>query len=104
MQVPSFVAELQVSCDPEALRTFAEEIERRWTGLRQVVPSHFTAPLPATSENVRKAIAAASMGTPGPPARTADLSAITNFRNYLESNELLYLPQSGRGRWKPDSV
>lgn len=100
-QVPSFVAELQVSRDPEALRTFAEEIERRWPGIQRVVPSHFTSPLPASASTVRQAIAAVCEGAPGPAARVADLSAILNFRDYLEANNLVYLPESGRGQWRP---
>lgn len=40
----------------------------------------------ATSENVSKAISAVCRGPPGPAARTADLSAILNFRDYLEEN------------------
>jgi len=100
-QVPSFVAELQISRDPEALRTFADEIARRWPDMKQAVPSHFDAPLPASAENVRKAIASVADGPPGPPARTADLSAILNFRDYLEANDLIYKPSSGRGQWRP---
>jgi len=100
-QVPSFVAELQVSRDPEALRGFADEIARRWPDIKRVVPSHFDAPLTATSQGVREAIASAADGTPGPPARTADLSAILNFRDYLEENDLIYKPKSGRGQWRP---
>jgi len=99
-QVPSFVAELQVSRDPEALRSFADEIARRWPGIQRVLPSHFDAPLPATSQSVREAIASAADGTPGPAARMADLSAILNFRDYLEENDLIYKPKSGRGQWR----
>ena len=33
-----------------------------------------------------KAISAVCRGPPGPAARTADLSAILNFRDYLEEN------------------
>lgn len=33
-----------------------------------------------------KAISAVCRGPPGPAARTADLSAILNFRDYLEAN------------------
>ena len=40
----------------------------------------------ATSEKVSKAISAVCRGPPGPAARTADLSAILNFRDYLEEN------------------
>jgi len=98
-QVPSFVAELQISRDPETLESFAKEIPRRWPGIRSVISSHFSSPLPASSENVSKAIAAVCRGPPGPPARTADLSAIVNFRDYLEENDLIYKPAKGRGRW-----
>ncbi|CAJ1375347.1 unnamed protein product [Effrenium voratum] len=98
-QVPSFVAELQISRDPETLQSLADEIPRRWPNIQRVVSSHFTSPLPATSESVRKAISAVCRGPPGPAARTADLSSILNFRDYLEKNELIYKPQKGRGRW-----
>mmetsp|Transcript_31934 Transcript_31934/g.74767 ORF Transcript_31934/g.74767 Transcript_31934/m.74767 type:complete len:534 (-) Transcript_31934:84-1685(-) len=103
-QVPSFVAELQISRDPEAVTSFADEIARRWTGIKRVVPSHFDAPLPATAESVRKAISAVAKGTPGPAARAADLSAISNFKDYLEANDLIYKPASGRGQWRPTTV
>ena len=76
----------------------------------------------ATSENVSKAISAVCRGPPGPAARTADLSAILNFRDYLEENDasqhletsenpchsccklvisedLIYKPEKGRGNW-----
>ena len=43
--------------------------------------------LEATSKNVSKAISAVCRGPPGPAARTADLSAILNFRDYLEEND-----------------
>jgi len=99
-QVPSFVAELQLSRDPEATTGFAEAIAARWPGIKQAIPSHFTAPLPATADNVRKAISHVAKGS-GPAARTADLSAILNFRDYLEENDLIYKPQAGRGQWKP---
>ncbi|CAE7454238.1 unnamed protein product [Symbiodinium sp. KB8] len=85
-QVPSFVAELQVSRDPETLDSFAKEISRRWPGIKKVISSHFSSPLPASSENVSKAISAVCRGPPGPAARAADLSAILNFRDYLEEN------------------
>ncbi|CAE8584819.1 unnamed protein product [Polarella glacialis] len=98
--VPSFVAELQISRDPEAVIGFADEIARRWPTIKRVVSSHFTGPLPASSEDVRKAISAVARGPPGPPARTADLSAILNFRDYLEANALIYTPQAGRGQWR----
>lgn len=101
LQVPSFVAELQISRDPEAVRGFADEIERRWPGLERVVSSHFNSPLPATAAAVKKAISSVADGPPGPAARTADLSAILNFRDYLEANELIYKAESGRGQWKP---
>mmetsp|Transcript_19719 Transcript_19719/g.35712 ORF Transcript_19719/g.35712 Transcript_19719/m.35712 type:complete len:524 (-) Transcript_19719:96-1667(-) len=100
-QVPSFVAELQISRDPEAVKSLADEIARRWTGIKRVVPSHFDAPLPATADSVRKAITSAAKGPPGPAARTADLSAILNFKDFLEANELIYRPASGRGQWRP---
>lgn len=99
-QVPSFVAELQVSRDPETLRSFADEIARRWPELRQVVPSHFSAPLPATADSVRSAITQVADGPPGSAARVADLSAILNFRDYLEANDLIYKPMLGRGQWQ----
>jgi len=99
-QVPSFVAELQISRDPEAVRGFAEEIARRWPGIQRAVPSHFAAPLPATAEAVCKAISAVAEGPPGPAARTADLSAILNFRDSLEAGGLIYKPQAGRGQWR----
>lgn len=98
-QVPSFVAELQISRDPETLDSFAKEIPRRWPKIQRVVSSHFSSPLPATSENVSKAISAVCRGPPGPAARTADLSAILNFRDYLEENDLIYKPEKGRGNW-----
>mmetsp|Transcript_66688 Transcript_66688/g.117941 ORF Transcript_66688/g.117941 Transcript_66688/m.117941 type:complete len:242 (+) Transcript_66688:301-1026(+) len=98
-QVPSFVAELQISRDPETLKSFSEEISQRWPSIDKVISSHFSCPLPATSENVSKAIAAVCKGPPGPAARTADLSAILNFRDYLEENDLIYKPQTGRGQW-----
>jgi len=98
-QVPSFVAELQISRDPETLASFANEIPKRWPKIQRVVSSHFSSPLPATSENVSKAISAVCRGPPGPAARTADLSAILNFRDYLEANDLIYKPQKGRGNW-----
>eukprot|EP00439_Symbiodinium_sp_Y106_P068794 s153_g11.t1 len=91
-QVPSFVAELQVSRDPETLNSFAKEISRRWPGIKKVISSHFSSPLPASSENVSKAISAVCRGPPGPAARAADLSAILNFRDYLEENDLIYKP------------
>jgi len=99
-QVPSFVSELQLSRDPEAVTGFAEEIARRWPDMKQAVPSHFTAPLPATADNVRKAISQVAKGPPGTEARAADLSAILNFRDYLEKNDLIYKPQAGRGQWR----
>lgn len=99
-QVPSFVAELQISRDPETLTSFAEEIPRRWPSIKQVISSHFSSPLPASSENVSKAIAAVAKGPPSLPARSADLSAILNFRDYLEANDLIYKPQTGRGQWR----
>eukprot|EP00425_Heterocapsa_triquetra_P034001 CAMPEP_0195119892 /NCGR_PEP_ID=MMETSP0448-20130528/120562_1 /TAXON_ID=66468 /ORGANISM="Heterocapsa triquestra, Strain CCMP 448" /LENGTH=489 /DNA_ID=CAMNT_0040157273 /DNA_START=1 /DNA_END=1470 /DNA_ORIENTATION=+ len=102
VQVPSFVAELQVSRDPEALAGFANEIARRWPGIKQAVPSHFAAPLPISAEKVRTAIAAAAKGPPGPPARTADLSAILNFRDSLEKGDLIYKPQSAAASGKPE--
>ncbi|CAE7661867.1 unnamed protein product [Symbiodinium sp. CCMP2592] len=98
-QVPSFVAELQVSRDPETLDSFAKEISRRWPGIKKVISSHFSSPLPASSENVSKAISAVCRGPPGPAARAADLSAILNFRDYLEENDLIYKPAKGRGSW-----
>lgn len=98
-QVPSFVAELQISRDPETLDSFAKEIPRRWPKIERVVSSHFSSPLPATSKNVSKAISAVCRGPPGPAARTADLSAILNFRDYLEENDLIYKPEKGRGNW-----
>lgn len=100
IQVPSFVAELQISRDPEAVQGFADEIARRWPTMKMVVPSHFTAPLSNTAEDVRNAIRQVTMGPPGPAARTADLSAILNFRDYLEANDLIYKPASGRGQWQ----
>lgn len=100
-QVPSFVAELQISRDPQAVLGFAQEIANRWPGIKQAVPSHFTAPLPATAANVCTAISAAAKGPPGPSARAADLSAIINFKDYLETNDLIYKPEAGRGQWRP---
>jgi len=101
MQVPSFVAELQISRDPEAVESFASEIARRWPDMKQVVSSHFSCPLPATAEAVRTAISQVAKGPPGTPERAADLSAILNFRDYLEANDLIYKPASGRGHWRP---
>jgi hypothetical protein len=100
VQVPSFVAELQISRDPEAVKTFADEIARRWPDMKQAVPSHFSAPLKLNADTVRNAISAVTAGPPGPAARAADLSAILNFRDYLEANDLIYKPESGRGRWR----
>eukprot|EP00929_Paragymnodinium_shiwhaense_P112616 TRINITY_DN8087_c0_g1_i1.p1 TRINITY_DN8087_c0_g1~~TRINITY_DN8087_c0_g1_i1.p1 ORF type:complete len:555 (+),score=111.26 TRINITY_DN8087_c0_g1_i1:150-1814(+) len=100
MQVPSFVAELQISRDPEAVRSFAGEIAKRWPDLQRVVSSHFAAPLPTTAEKVRDAISSAADGPPKDPARRADLSAILDFKEYLEANDLIYKPESGRGQWK----
>mmetsp|Transcript_33182 Transcript_33182/g.72375 ORF Transcript_33182/g.72375 Transcript_33182/m.72375 type:complete len:539 (+) Transcript_33182:36-1652(+) len=100
IQVPSFVAELQISRDPEAVRSFAAAIAEKWPGIQRVVSSHFASPVPTTAEKVRRAISAVADGPPGPPARTADLSAILNFKDYLEENGLIYIPESGRGQWK----
>lgn len=102
-QVPSFVAELQISRDPEAVLGFAAEIARRWPSIRQVVSSHFSCPLPANAAEVQQAIGQAAKGPPGPLERIADLSAILTFREYLEDKELIYKPARGRGAWRWNS-
>ncbi|CAK0853246.1 unnamed protein product, partial [Prorocentrum cordatum] len=87
IQVPSFVAELQISRDPEAVRGFADEIARRWPDMKQAIPSHFNAPLPVTAATVRAAVAAGGSGPPESP-----------------ESKLIYRPESGRGQWKPGAA